>query len=127
MKNSLFDVYCDDNVQSEEMEEDGESSNNKCDMYGSIRFVSLEKVKEPTTTEEMEENEMEWGRENVDGKEEWIIGKGKILTSLTPLCSSDFYFSEVDNVPTVKEEIVTSKTFSNLCIINKELKKVYFF
>lgn len=98
------------------------------DNFSQVRFISYEKIKEPTTKSIREEEAMEWGKGKEDGKDFWNIKSESILSSVIPLSSSDFSLS--DNVRITEKNRVISHdgdSGNETCIINEELEKVYYY
>lgn len=90
-----------------------------------LKFVSLEKLKHPTSKELDEEKYLEWGRGKVGGKEEWIVGKEVEVSSFIPLSSSDFSFS--NNMEIKEDKNITIHNGDGdigFCFINEELRNV---
>lgn len=70
---------------------------------------------------------IEWGRGKKGGEEEWKVGKETVLSSLTPLSSSDLSSSYKEGIKEENGMIIKIDSLweNRICIINKELKKVY--
>lgn len=68
---------------------------------------------------------MEWGVGKEGGKEEWIVEKETVISTLTPLPSSCFSFSNNENIKEENGRIIHhGNSGYESCVINKEFKNV---
>lgn len=92
-----------------------------------LKFLSLEKLKNPIAKETDEKKGLEWGRGKERGKEEWRIGEEVDLSSNITLTSSDYSFSDDTRIKELNGVIIHNGNYNReFCIINKELNNVFF-